>query len=169
MAASTTSYLLIVCGGCNKAFRVWKCSIKVGADNTEGHCIKAMVSLSMVEVLQARLRPDDCWYGVAASTTSYLSIVCGCCNIAFRVWKWAINVGADSTERHCINTMVSLSMVEVLQARLSPDWMIVILLYAGSSEMVLLNNDQLVLCTRVGILPLLFICSKYWNITKQQT
>ena len=32
----------------------------VGADSTEGHCIKAMLSFSMVEVLQARLSPDEC-------------------------------------------------------------------------------------------------------------
>ena len=55
-----------------------------GANSTEGHCIKAMLSLSMVEVLQARGCPDDNWLGVAASTTSYLLVVCGDCDIAFR-------------------------------------------------------------------------------------
>ena len=58
--------------------------INVGADSTEGHCIKAMLSSSMVEVLQHRLSPDDARFGVASSTTSYLLVVCGGCNIAFR-------------------------------------------------------------------------------------
>ena len=85
LAASTTSHLLFVCGGCNIAFRVLKCRINVGADSTEGHSIKAMLSLSMVEVLKARICPDDTRFGVAASTTSHLLFVCGGCNIAFRV------------------------------------------------------------------------------------
>ena len=41
-------------------FTEQKWPIKVGADSTEGHCIKAMLSISMVEVLQARLSPDEC-------------------------------------------------------------------------------------------------------------
>ena len=56
----------------------------VGVDSTEGRSIKAMLSLSMGEVIQARLSPDDASFGVAASTTSYLLVVSGGCNIAFR-------------------------------------------------------------------------------------
>ena len=33
---------------------------KVGADSTEEHSIKAMLSFSMGKVLQARLCPDEC-------------------------------------------------------------------------------------------------------------
>ena len=55
--------------------------IKVGADSAEGHSIKAMMCLSMVEVLQRRLSPDEVRLGVAASTTSTLLIVVGACNI----------------------------------------------------------------------------------------
>ena len=80
-----------------------------------------MLSLSMVEVLKARICPDDTRFGLAASTTSHLLFVCGGCNIAFRVSKWPINVGADSTEGHSIKAMLSLLMMEVLQARLFPD------------------------------------------------
>ena len=85
VAASTSSYLLVVCIGCNIAFRVYKWPIKVGANSTEGRSIKAMLSLSMVKVLQARGCPDDDRFGVAASTSSYLLVVCVGCNIAFRV------------------------------------------------------------------------------------
>ena len=56
--------------------------IKVGADSEEGHSIKAMMSSSMVTVLQRRISPDEARFGVAASTTSTLLIVCGACNIA---------------------------------------------------------------------------------------
>ena len=91
------------------------------ADSTEGHCIKAIMSMAIGEVLQARPCPDEGLFGVAASTTSHLLVVCGGCNIAFRVQKWAIHVGADSTEGHCIKAMLSMAMVEVLQACLCPD------------------------------------------------
>ena len=36
-----------------------KTAIKVGADSTEGYSIKAIMSLSIMEVLQARLCPDE--------------------------------------------------------------------------------------------------------------
>ena len=85
MAASTTSHHLVVCGGCNKAFEVKKWPIEVGADRTEGHCIKAMLSKSMGEVLQRRISLDEARFGVAASTTSDLVVVCGGCNKAFEV------------------------------------------------------------------------------------
>ena len=76
MTLSTTSHLVLVCGGCSIALRVWKWPIYVGADSTEGHCIKAMLSFSMGEVLQPRPWPDDVGFGVAASTTTYLLVVC---------------------------------------------------------------------------------------------
>ena len=82
VAASTTSTLLIVCGGCNIKLQAYKYPIKVGADSAEGHSIKAAImSLSMVAVLQCRIRPDEARFGVAASTTSTLLIVVGACNI----------------------------------------------------------------------------------------
>ena len=58
-------------------------------DGTEGHRIKVMLSFSMDEVLKPRPCPDDASFGVAASTTSYLLVVCGGCNIAFRSVKMA--------------------------------------------------------------------------------
>ena len=58
VAASTTSYLLVVCSGYNIAFRVCKWPIKVGADSTEGHSIKALRSLAMMDELNRRLCPD---------------------------------------------------------------------------------------------------------------
>ena len=73
-----------------------------------------MQQLSIVEVLQARSYPDDAWFGVAASTTSSLLVVCGGRNIALREKKWHINVDTDSTEEHCIKAMRSISLVEVL-------------------------------------------------------
>ena len=81
VATSTTSTLLIVFGACNIALQAYKYLIKVGADNAEGHSIKAMMSLSMVAVLQRRLCPDEARFEVAASTTSTLLIVCGAWNI----------------------------------------------------------------------------------------
>ena len=68
-----------------KHCRQKKYPIKVGADSDEGYSIKAMLSLSMVEVLKRRLSPDEARLGVAASTTSYLLVICGDCNKAFRV------------------------------------------------------------------------------------
>ena len=121
MAACTISYFLVVFGGCNIAFSVCKWPIKVSKDSTEGHCIKAMRSFSIVEVLQPRLWPDDAWFGMAACTISYFLVVCGGCNILFRVWKWPINVGAGSAEGHRIKAITSFSMVEVLQPRFCPD------------------------------------------------
>ena len=53
----------------------------MGADSTEGHCIKAMLCISMVEVLQRRISPDEARFGVAASTTSTLLVVVGVRNI----------------------------------------------------------------------------------------
>ena len=53
-----------------------------GKDSAEGHSIKAMLSLSMVTVLQRRVSPDEARFGVAASTTSTLLIVVGTHNIA---------------------------------------------------------------------------------------
>ena len=50
-----------------------------------GHSIKVIMSLLMVEVVQPRFRPDEARFGVAASITSTLHIVCGARNIAFRV------------------------------------------------------------------------------------
>ena len=47
----------------------------------EGHSIKDIMSLSMVAVLQPRSRPDEARFGVAASITSTLLIVCGARNI----------------------------------------------------------------------------------------
>ena len=58
-----------------------KYPIKVGAVSTEGHCIKAMMSISMVAVLQRRISPDEIRFGVDASTTSTLLIVVGARNI----------------------------------------------------------------------------------------
>ena len=121
VAASTTSHLPVMCCGCHIAFRVWKWPINVGTDSIEGHGIKVMPSFSMMEVLQRRFWPDDARFGVAASTISYLLVVCDGCNVAFREWKWPINVGKDSTERHCIKAMPSFSMASVLQPRLRPD------------------------------------------------
>ena len=60
VAASTTSTLLIVVGDCNIPLQAYKYPIKVGADSAEGHCIKAMLSISMVAVLQRRISPDEC-------------------------------------------------------------------------------------------------------------
>ena len=40
-----------------------------------------MMSMAMMEVLQARLSPDEANFGVAASTTSTLLIVVGARNI----------------------------------------------------------------------------------------
>ncbi len=48
-----------------------------------------MLSFAMVEVLQPRLSPDDACFGGAASTTSYLLVVCGGCNMTFRGVKMA--------------------------------------------------------------------------------
>ena len=59
VAARTPSHLLVVCGGCNIAFRAWKWPIKVGADSTEGHCIKAMRSFLMTNVLKVCLSPES--------------------------------------------------------------------------------------------------------------
>ena len=73
----------------------------------------------MVEVLQARIYPDECRFGVAASTTSNLPIVCSAVNKAYGVRKWPIKVGAGSTEGHRIKAMLSFIMVEVLQARIT--------------------------------------------------
>ena len=56
--------------------------------------------------------PDNPWFGVAASTTSYLLVVCGGCNIAFSESKNGLNVGADSAEAHGIKAMRSFSMVD---------------------------------------------------------
>ena len=56
----------------------------VGKDSTEGHCIKAMLSIAMVEVLEARSRPDEFEVWAASSTISYLLIVCGGCNKALQ-------------------------------------------------------------------------------------
>ena len=64
----------------------------------------------MAAVLQRRLSPDEVRFGVAGSTTSYLLDVCGGCDIAFRVRKWPIKVGADSTEGYCIKAMLSFSI-----------------------------------------------------------
>ena len=55
VAPSTTSTLLIVGGARNIALKAYKYPIKVGADSTEGHCIKAMMSMALGEVVQARL------------------------------------------------------------------------------------------------------------------
>ena len=82
--------------------------------------IKAIMSLSIVAVLQRRISPDEARFGFAASTTSTLLIVCGACNIDLS-YKYPINVGAHSAEGHSIKAMMSLSMVAVLQARLSLD------------------------------------------------
>ena len=84
MAASTTSTLLIVCGACNIALQAYKYLIKVCADSAEGHSIKAIMSLLMEAVLQRRISPDEARFGVAASSTSTLLIVCGACNIALQ-------------------------------------------------------------------------------------
>ena len=121
VAASTTSTLLIVFGGCNIALQAYKYTIKVGADREEGHSIKAMLSLSMVAVLQRGISPDEARFGVAASTTSTLLIVVGGCNIALQAYKYTIKVGADSEEGHSIKAMLSLSMIAVLQRSISPD------------------------------------------------
>ena len=51
---------------------------------SEGHCIKAMMSMVIGEVVEARIYPDDASFGVAANTTSHLLVVCGGCNIAFK-------------------------------------------------------------------------------------
>ena len=75
----------------------------------------------MVAVLQRRISPDEARFGVAASTTSTLLIVCGARNIELQACKYHIEVGADSAEGHCIKAMLSLSMVAVLQRRISPD------------------------------------------------
>ena len=82
VAASTTSTLLIVSGARNIELWAYKYPIKVGADSAEGHGIKAMMSITMVAVLQRRISPDEAWFGVAASTTSTLLIACGSFNIA---------------------------------------------------------------------------------------
>ena len=57
----------------------------------KGTSIKAMLSLSMDEVLQARrMSPDDASFGVAAITTSYPpQSWCGGCNIALEGMKMA--------------------------------------------------------------------------------
>ena len=75
----------------------------------------------MVEVLQRRISPDEVRFGVASSTLSHLLIASRNCNIAFRVYKLFINIGSDSSEGHSIKAMMSISMVEVLQARSRPD------------------------------------------------
>ena len=42
----------------------------------EGHRIKAMKSFSMVEVLQRRISPDECWFGVHILPHSNVQYVC---------------------------------------------------------------------------------------------
>ena len=42
------------------------------------------MSISMVAVLQRRIIPDEARFGVAASITSYLLVVCGGCNKALQ-------------------------------------------------------------------------------------
>ena len=74
--------LLIVCGDRNIALYACKYPIKVGTDSAEGHSIKAIMSISMMAVLERRLSPDEARFGVAASTTSYPLILCSACNIA---------------------------------------------------------------------------------------
>ena len=68
-----------------------------------------MLSLSMVELLQARSCPDDYSFEAAASTTSYLLIVCDGCHVAFREQKWPINVGVKSMDGYIIVTKESFS------------------------------------------------------------
>ena len=45
-----------------------KWPINVGVDSTEGHGIKAMLSILMVAVLQRGISPDEVRFGVADST-----------------------------------------------------------------------------------------------------
>ncbi len=80
-----------------------------------------MLSLSMVAVLQRRISPDEARFWVAASTSDARRVGDGGRNRASQAHKKTNKVGADSAEGHSIKVIKSLSMVAVLQRRISPD------------------------------------------------